>query len=86
MKKFGEWLRSKINESSRYSGDPRRIIAKYPGVDMNGNAFKKGDEITYYPRTKQIISGPEGEEAWINFKSMAADEDAYSGRGGPYAS
>jgi len=86
MKTFNEWMKSKINESSRYAGDPRRIIAKYPGVDMNGNAFKKGDEITYYPRTKQIISGLEGEQAWREFLSMAADEDAYSGRGGPYAS
>jgi hypothetical protein len=86
MKKFNEWLQSKINESTRYVGDPRRIVAKYPGVDKNGNAFKKGDEVTYYPKTKTILSGVEGEQAWREFLSMAADEDAYNGRGGPYAS
>ena len=74
-----------MNESS-YAGDPRRIIAKYPGVDSKGRSFKKGEEVTYYPRTKTIISGVEGEQAYRDFLSMAADEDAYNGMGGPYAS
>jgi hypothetical protein len=86
MKTFNEWVDLKINESSRYAGDPRRIVARYPGVDAKGKPFKKGDEVTYYPRTKTIISGSEGEQAYRDFLSAAADEDVYSGRGGPYAS
>jgi hypothetical protein len=77
---------TQILESSRYAGDPVRMKAKYPGTDMNGKAFKKGDEVTYYPRSKKMISGPEGEQAYRDFLSAAADEDAYRGMGGPYAS
>lgn len=74
------------SESSRYAGDPVRMKAKYAGEDMNGKAFKKGDEVTYYPRSKKMISGTEGEQAYRDFLSAAADEDAYRGVGGPYAS
>lgn len=84
MKTFNQFVQE-INEA-RYVGDPIRIVAKYPGVDINGKPFKKGEEITYYPRTKTIISGVEGEQAYRDFLSAAADEDAYMGRGNPYAS
>lgn len=84
MKTFQQFVQE-LNET-RYSGDPRRIIAKYPGVDSKGRSFKKGEEVTYYPRTKTIISGVEGEQAYRDFLSAAADEDVYMGRGGPYAS
>lgn len=84
MKTFNQFVKE-INEA-RYAGDPIRIVAKYPGVDLNGKQFKKGEEITYYPRTKTIISGVEGEQAYRDFLSAAADEDAYMGRGNPYAS
>lgn len=84
MKKFVDFVQ-KMDEA-RYSGDPFRMKAKYPGVDKNGRPFKKGEEVTYYPRTKTIISGKEGEQEYRDFLSAAADEDAYNGTGSPYAS
>lgn len=83
MKTFSQFIQQ-LNEV-RYAGDPIRIVAKYPGVDLNGKPFKKGEEITYYPRTKTIISGAEGDKAYRDFLSAAADEDVYAGRGNPYA-
>lgn len=67
--------------SSSYSGDPRWITAKYAGVDAKGRAFKKGEEVLYFPNGKKIYSGPEAEKMWREFLSAKGDE-----MGMPYAS
>ena len=66
------------------SGDPRWIHAKYPGKDVDGAAFKKGDLVLYWPSTKTIMSGKKAEDAWRKFEVEVADEDVYNG--GHYAS
>jgi len=76
-----EYYRRSGFRSSSYSGDPRWITAKYAGVDAKGRAFKKGEEVLYYPNGKKIYSGPEAEKMWREFLSAKGDE-----MGMPYAS
>jgi hypothetical protein len=76
-----EYGRGYGRRSRSYGGDPRWITARRPGKDMHGRAFKKGDEVLYYPNGKQIISDPKkAEAAWREFLSMKGDEE-----GMPYA-
>ena len=60
-------------------GDPRWMKARYPGVDLQGRPFRKGDQILYYPLTKLVLTGREADKAWREFESAAADE-AFGGR------
>ena len=63
----------------RYAKDPYRMTARYPGTDSNGVAFHKGDEVTYYPNGKRIISGEAGRQAWRDFLAAQADESFLAG-------
>jgi hypothetical protein len=58
-----------------YKDDPRWIAAKFAGVDMNGNPFRKGQQVLYYPRTKKILTGKEADKAWREFEALSFDED-----------
>lgn len=62
-----------------YAGDPYWMTAKYPGTDAKGLAFKKGERVFYYPRTKTIYAGKNAEAAAQDFRSMAEDEDFLGG-------
>jgi hypothetical protein len=60
-------------------GDPKWIVAKYPGTAADGTAFRRGEKVLYWPRTKTIMVGRQAEDAWAKFESEAADEAAMSG-------
>jgi len=65
-----------------YSGDPKWIRAKYPGVADDGTTFKRGEEVLYWPRAqkgKQFMVGKKADQAWRDFQSEAADEEFLSG-------
>jgi hypothetical protein len=62
-----------------YGGDPYWMNAKYAGTDAKGLAFKKGERVFYYPKTKTIYAGGNAEAASHDFQSMAADEDFMGG-------
>lgn len=85
LKKQIDDLSDKLNgnrtDEATYSGDPKRMKAKYSGIDANGKPFKAGDMVTYFPRTKSIFSGQEGEKEYRDFLSAKGDEE-----GMPYAS
>lgn len=66
-----------------YGGDPYWMNAKYAGTDAKGLAFKKGERVFYYPKTKTIYAGANAETAYHDFRSMAEDED-FMGGGGSY--
>jgi hypothetical protein len=63
--------------------------AKYAGVSgeqrlpvqrrmrKGGIKFRKGEEVLFWPKGKIIMVGHEAEQAWRDFESEAADEDAY---------
>jgi hypothetical protein len=63
---------------TRYRGDPRLIIAKYPGIDLHGNPFPAGTEIFWYPRTRQALQGEEAKREYRAFVATAEDEDEYN--------
>ena len=71
---------NRVNEYTKYSGDPLMITAKYPGVDMYGVKFKKGEKILYYPKQpngKNVIAGKRAETEYRKFVASAEDEDFY---------
>ena len=68
----------KDNFKAGAAGDPRWIHARYPGKTSDGTAFKKGDLVLYWPRTKTFMVGKKAEDAWRKFEGEAADEDAYN--------
>jgi hypothetical protein len=57
--------------------DPRWIEAKYAGVDANGNAFKKGETVFYFPLTKKIFSGEAADAEARSFEAARFDEDGF---------
>lgn len=57
-----------------YPRDPFWIKAKYPGKDINGKPFKKGDRVFYYPNTKTFLTGADAEKASREFEAAKADE------------
>jgi hypothetical protein len=63
--------------AARYSRDPYWLTAKYPGVDKNGNPFKKGDRVFYYPIGKVVLTGKEAEAAARDFEARRFDEEGY---------
>ena len=64
---------------SRYSADPRWIVAKYDGADSKGAAFKKGARVFYYPNSRTILSGEAAEAAAREFDAARQDEESYHG-------
>lgn len=66
------------SEKSAASGDPRWIHAKYPGKAQDGEEFKRGDLVLYYPSTKTFMVGKKAEDAWRRFETEVADEDIYN--------
>lgn len=60
---------------NRYSNDPKWIKAKYAGIDKNGTAFNAGDNIFYYPLTKQILAGDAAKEAAADFEARLFDDN-----------
>jgi hypothetical protein len=60
-----------------YGGDPYWMTAKYAGTDAKGLAFKKGERVFYYPKTKTIYAGTNAETAYHDFQSMAEYEEGY---------
>lgn len=68
-----------MRQRSYYADDPRRMPARYAGHCMRkdcGEAFRKGDEIVWYPRGKVTLSGQCASFAWAEF--LAAAEDEYT--------
>ena len=68
---------------SSYAGDPRLMNSRFAGVDMYGTAFKKGDEILYYPnqpRGKNTICGEKAQQEYRDFCAAVQDEDFYNGQ------
>ena len=57
-----------------YRNDPRWLIARYPGKTRDGQAFKKGDRVLYYPATKTFLAGEKAEQGWRDFEAAAFDE------------
>lgn len=75
-----EHLKNKDNFTKEAaSGDPRWIIAKWPGKDKEGKEFKKGDMVLYYPNSKTILSGEKAKAEWKKFESAVQDEAVYNG-------
>jgi hypothetical protein len=72
------------NFKAAASGDPRWITAKYPGKTSDGTAFKKGDLVLYYPKTKTFMAGEKAKAEWRKFEEAVQDEDVYNS--GKYAS
>lgn len=64
---------------SSQQGDPRWIVAKYDGTSANGERFRRGDRVLYFPRGKTIFTGAKAEQEWASFESAAADEQFMSG-------
>ena len=60
-----------------YQDDPRWITAKFAGKDKDGNPFKKGDRVFYFPRTKAIYTGAKAERESAAFNAAKQDEDNY---------
>ena len=79
----------KLLEYKKYKGDPYWIRAKKDGVSgeqrlpeqkrfqKGGKRFKKGEEVLFWPKGKVIMVAKQAEQAWREFQSQAADEDAY---------
>mgnify|MGYP002809775709 CR=1 FL=1 len=79
----------KLLEYTKYKGDPYWMKAKYAGVSgeqrlpvqrrmrKGGEKFRKGEEVLFFPKGKVILVGVGAEQAWRDFQSQAADEDAY---------
>jgi len=81
MERYPDKLRAMYKLSSdkeAASGDPRWIHAKYPGKTQDGEAFKKGDLVLYWPSSKSFMAGKKAEDAWRKFESEVADEDVYN--------
>ena len=75
--KYMRFIKGLVKEYRRYDpyrDDPRWIKAKFAGTDKNGNSFKRGEKVLYYPKTKAILSGKDADKAWREFQSMASDE------------
>lgn len=61
----------------QYRDDPRWMTARYPGTDANGQPFKAGDEVFYYPRTKKFYTGEAAQQASRDFAAACFDEGGY---------
>ena len=75
--KYMRFIKGLVKEYRRYDpyrDDPSWIKAKFAGTDKNGNSFKRGEKVLYYPKTKAILSGKDADKAWREFQSMASDE------------
>jgi hypothetical protein len=62
----------------RYARDPYWITARYAGTDRNGQPFKRGDRVFYYPATRAILAGDAAEQAARDFAAAAFDEALYN--------
>ncbi len=63
-----------------YAGDPYWLTARYGGQCAKcGEAFPKGAEIFWYPRSKRAYFGPCGEAAARDFDTMAEAEHVLGG-------
>ena len=60
--------------------DPYLMKAKYAGTDAKGLAYKKGEEVLYYPNDKLILAGANKDKAWREFQA-ARDDEAFMGGG-----
>lgn len=54
--------------------DPYWMTARSDGKDSKGNAYKKGDEVFYYPNTKTILAGDAAKKASREFDAARDDE------------
>jgi hypothetical protein len=65
-----------------YKNDPRMITAKFSSTCSKCCAkIKKGEEIYYWPSSREVFCLKCGEVPYSQFRSSAADEDAYNGYG-----
>jgi hypothetical protein len=62
---------------TRMSRDPRWTISRFAGTDKNGNSYKKGDRVFYYPATKAVLAGTAAEDAARRFEAERQDEEGY---------
>lgn len=69
----------------RYSGDPRKITARFNSrCSECKSPLKRGDNIFYFPASRSAYCLKCGEPRFREFLSSAADEEAYHG-GNPMA-
>jgi hypothetical protein len=76
-------LRTIVEWGGRSSGrgrDPYLMKAKAAGTDAKGLAYKKGEEVLYYPNDKLILAGANKDKAWREFQA-ARDDEAFMGGG-----
>jgi hypothetical protein len=76
-KKRGSLLRE-AGYGRGYGGDPRWIRAKFPGKDIKGNSFAKGEEVLYWPLTRTFMTGQDAKNAWHRFQAEKSDEEGMS--------
>lgn len=71
---------------TRYTNDPRRITAKFVSrCSKCDKRLVKGEDIYYWPSSREVFCTKCGEADYRRFLSDAADEDVYNGCGNPYA-
>jgi hypothetical protein len=76
-------LRTIVEWGGRSGGrgrDPYLMKAKAAGTDAKGLAYKKGEEVLYYPNDKLILAGANKDKAWREFQA-ARDDEAFMGGG-----
>lgn len=65
---------------THYSGDPRQIKAKFPGVwHTCGKKISKGEEIIYWPNDKHASHLACDEADYHQSLASFEDEDRYNG-------
>lgn len=79
-------MQTKSKSMTRYSNDPRQIVAKFSSCCSKCKVkIPKGADIYYWPSTREVFCEKCGESPYRQFLSSAADEDVYNGCGNPYA-
>ena len=61
------------------SRDPYWITARHGGTSANGEEFKAGAHVLYYPATRKIYTGEAAAIAWGMFRAAQFDEAQYNG-------
>lgn len=65
-----------------YKNDPRMLTAKFTSACFKcGCSIKKGTQIYFWPSDRKVYCLKCGEVPYSQFRSSAADEDAYNGIG-----
>lgn len=73
VEKLDEWSGGRVAPR-----DPFWLKAKYAGKDVDGNSFKKGEQVFYYPNSRTFLTGKKAEAAAKEFEAARQDEVAYN--------